>query len=85
MGSDLYSSREKRLADMPKRYRATYVKAMTTKSKAAAIKAMCQQCMGWDIAEITICTAPACPLYPHRPYQSRSTARDEGAERRSGD
>lgn len=41
-------------------------------SKAAAIKAMCQECMGYDdgsTAAIRDCTSPACPLYPHRPYQ----------------
>ena len=43
-------------------------------SKAAAIKAFCCTCMGGLVPnwrnDIRGCTAPNCPLYPHRPYQA---------------
>ena len=51
------------------------------KSMKAALNAMCFACMGgtedalpdagWKKA-IGTCTAPTCPLYPHRPYQNYS-------------
>ncbi len=42
-------------------------------SKAMAIRAFCCQCVGGMVPnwrnEIRGCTAPNCPLYPHRPYK----------------
>lgn len=58
-----------RLAEMPKTSRNTYLKAMKGKSMGAAIKAHCSECMGWDRNEVRNCTAPACPLYPYRPFR----------------
>jgi len=49
-------------------YRKVYRKAMTGKSRVAAIRAKCQDCCLWDKAEIADCRAPTCPLYPYRPY-----------------
>ena len=54
--------------------------AADPKSKTKAIAAFCFNCMGGTIDElpdpdwkqaIRTCTAPDCPLYPHRPYRSR--------------
>ena len=54
--------------------------AADPKSKTKAIAAFCYNCMGGTIDEmpdpgwkdaIRTCTAPDCPLYPHRPYRSR--------------
>jgi hypothetical protein len=43
-------------------------------SKKKAITAFCCTCMGGVVpgwkGEIRNCTAPGCPLYPHRPYQA---------------
>jgi len=58
----------KRRADMPKRYRNIYDKAMSGKSRAAAMHAFCLECMGWQRIEVELCTSPACPLYAYRPY-----------------
>ena len=60
-----------RLAGMPVSYRLTYVRAMTGKSMKAAIRAACQECVGYQDCKEQIggCTDPACPLYPYRPYQ----------------
>lgn len=42
-------------------------------SKAAAIRAFCCTCVGGIVPgwrnEIRTCTAPECPLFPHRPYK----------------
>ena len=42
-------------------------------SKAAAIKAFCATCIGFPDpgwrSHIRGCTAPGCPLFPHRPYK----------------
>ena len=59
---------EKRLSDIPTNYKNTYQKAMTGKSKSAAVKAFCLECMGWQREEVRKCNSIACPLYPYRSY-----------------
>ena len=59
--------------DIPKLYRSTYDKAKTGKSRAAAIKAKCLDCCGYQKVEVRRCPAKECPLWPYRPYQQRST------------
>ena len=51
-------------------YKKVYDKAMNSKSKAAAIKAKCLDCMGWLSNEVKNCPITYCPLYPHRPYKT---------------
>jgi len=69
--------RERR-EQMPDIYKANYDKAMGGKSKAAAIKAFCLECVCWQREEVRMCTAKACPLYPYRPYKFKSK---QGCER----
>ena len=58
---------ESRAIQMPLLYRAGYLRAAAGKaSPRAAIKAFCLECVGWDRKEVSLCTAPACPLYPYR-------------------
>ena len=52
--------------DVPVKYRALYAKAMSGKSRRAAVRAHCLMCVGWVPEEVTKCTAPNCPLYPYR-------------------
>jgi len=60
----------KRLKDVPIRYRVMYLRAVTgIAAPRAAIKAFCLECVGWERAEVTRCTARACLLYTYRPYQ----------------
>ena len=67
--------------DIPVLYQDCYRRAKT--SKAAALKAMCQECVGYVRAEVTQCTDEGCPLYVHRPYQM-SVVPQNGAVGRAG-
>jgi len=58
----------RRLESMPETCRRTYLRAMQGKSLSAAVKAFCMECVSWDRGEVARCTAPACPLYPYRPF-----------------
>lgn len=60
-----------RIAQMPSSCRAVYRRAVKGKSQAAAIKAFCLECVGWARAEVTSCTAPACPLFMYRPFRGK--------------
>ncbi len=51
---------------IPRKYRQLYRRAMTGKSRKAAIRAHCVMCMGWQGGLVDGCTAPDCPLYPNR-------------------
>ena len=51
---------------MPRKYRALYRRALSGRSLKASIRAHCLMCVGWDSAEVRLCTASTCPLYPHR-------------------
>jgi hypothetical protein len=57
-----------RMEEIPERYLKVYKKAMSGKSKAAALKAKCLDCTCWQRKEIENCTVKDCPLYPYRPY-----------------
>ena len=60
------STREKHLADAPAKYRSLYRRAWAGKSRKAAIRVFCLECVGWSEDEVRRCTAPACPLYEFR-------------------
>ena len=68
-------TREKRMAQMPSSLRKTYEKSIT--SKAAGIKSFCIECTGYDRKAVTECTDGGCPLWHHRPYQSRNGKDDD--------
>ena len=52
-----------KLHTMPKSSISRYLKARKGNSPATAIKAHCDECMGYNRADVEKCTAPACPLY----------------------
>ena len=66
----------KRYQTMPKHCRAVYAVAMRGKSRAAAIRAFCEMCVGWERREVARCTDPACPLYAYRPRKEATDATD---------
>ena len=69
----------RRMAEIPKKYRKIYKKAVETNSKTEAIKALCLECVCWQKNEIINCSCLACPLYGLRPYlKSRQLAKTDG-------
>lgn len=60
---------ERRLAQMPPKCRPAYLKAISGKSRNAAIRAFCAECVGWEGLPNSVrhCTALACPLFSVRP------------------
>ncbi len=58
----------RRLAEIPKKYRRIYKKAVETNNKAAAIEALCLECVCWQKNEVVNCSCLACPLYGVRPF-----------------
>ncbi len=56
-----------RRAEMPRSHRACYDKAVSGKSRKAAMRAFCLECCGYEIREVFLCTDLGCPLYPYRP------------------
>lgn len=79
--------RERR-AQMPKLYRGVYDKAMSGKSRKAAMRAFCLECVMWQINEVYLCTDAACPLHPYRATprvaQSAPESNGDGAESANG-
>ena len=59
----------RRRADMPKKYRGIYDKAMQGRSLKSAVHAFCLECCGWQRKEVELCSSPECSLYLYRPYQ----------------
>ena len=54
------------VSQVPAKYRALYKRAMSGKSRKAATRCFCLQCVGWQPSEVAKCTAPGCPLFPYR-------------------
>lgn len=59
-----------RLKQIPKSMRSTYKRAVEGRSRTMAIKAFCQECVGYERAVVRDCPSVACPLWPYRPYQT---------------
>ena len=58
----------RRIAEIPKKYRKIYKKAVEDNSKTAAIQSFCLECVCWQKNEIINCTSLDCPLYAVRPF-----------------
>ena len=52
--------------DVPPRYAKMYKRAMSGKSRKAATRMQCIECMGYVESEVELCTDPGCPLFPYR-------------------
>ena len=67
-------TKNRRLPTIPTKYQKLYLRVLEDKaSPREAIKCNCLECVGWVKEEVARCTAPACPLYLHRPYQDPTT------------
>ena len=68
MFENLSESQEKavreKLKRIPPSMRPAYILAMSGKSRKAADRAGCRECMGWTTNDCDNC---ACPHYPYRP------------------
>jgi hypothetical protein len=58
-----------KVKQIPESLQATYLKAMSGKSRRAAMRAFCQECVCYSRAQVRDCTGYTCPMYPYRPYQ----------------
>jgi len=58
------------LAKIPKVYQQNYKTAVSSRSRAAAIKAKCLDCTNFQRVEITNCPVDTCPLWLYRGYRS---------------
>ncbi len=68
----------RRLEEIPKKYRRIYKKAVESRSKSAAVKALCLECVCWQKNEIINCSCLTCPLYGVRPFiKSRQAAKND--------
>jgi len=63
---EIDAQRARRLADVPPKYRGLSRRAYAGRSRKAAIRAFCLECVYWSGDEVRRCTAPACPLYEFR-------------------
>lgn len=63
-----------RYHSIPHKMRYQWLKAYAGElSPKQAIKAKCQDCVGWEDVRTNIgfCTARTCPLWAYRPYQAK--------------
>lgn len=67
-----------RKPDIPAKYQKLYGQGRAGKAKAA-IRCHCLMCVGWEAAEVELCTATGCPLYTLRNLAAQSQT--EGADR----
>ena len=72
--SKIETKRAGRLATTPESLQGVFKRAWSGKSRGAGVKAFCLECIGFDKAAISTCTAFACPLWPYRPYRVRAGA-----------
>ena len=59
---------------LPSQVRGFFERAYKGDSRAAACKAKCIDCTGWEEYKLRIgdCQTVSCPLHPYRPYQKGS-------------
>lgn len=69
---------EQHRAEMPQRYRETYDRAMTGRSRKSAMRVFCAECCGYEIREVHCCSSPECPLFPYRPRSRAPQGAPEG-------
>ena len=68
--------RRRRIETCPILYRPALARSFSPKCSARQrVKAMCLECLGFVRAEITACTAYACPLWLIRPYQEKRVSK----------
>lgn len=73
---DVQESVDTYLSTIPIKYQGPYKSGVVEgKSKASAIKAKCQNCVGYEevITRVGDCKSYICPLWRFRPYQKHES------------
>lgn len=52
--------------EIPERYQNMYKLAMSGKSRSAAIRCHCLECVCWSMTEVQRCHITTCPLHAYR-------------------
>lgn len=68
------------MRDIPAKYQKLYNRAMSGKSRKAAIRMFCLECMGYSEYEVSVCADPNCPLYPYRPKEKVEPPLNDGVQ-----
>jgi hypothetical protein len=81
VAEEIRKAREERLKVIPKKYQKIFERAWTGKSRKAAVRAQCIECMGFSIKGIKECSSMACSLYGYRPaFAEDGTVKEEPGE-----
>jgi len=71
MVASMEAEMEGRLRQMPKKFRGLYKRAMSGRSRKAAIRSFCLECVCWREQEVESCPDLGCPLHPYRSNQHK--------------
>lgn len=63
------------LESVPVKYRGSQERALLGKNKSSAVKAVCQECVGFEevTARVGNCKSWKCPIWLFRPYQAKTS------------
>jgi hypothetical protein len=69
--TEIAAERQKYMEHLPVGNRKRYARAMTGKSRVAAMKEKCYDCTNWQAVEIRECPIVTCTLWSYRPCQDK--------------
>jgi hypothetical protein len=79
LSANLNPSQARQYKVIPPRYQRSWLAAVSGEaSPRRAIKAKCQECVGWEEvrSRVGTCNITACALWHHRPYQGAGDEED---------
>lgn len=84
-GKEMLEERDKQLYPVPPKYRDLFRRAYNGRSRKAAVRANCLECMSFNEKEVSVCSIPHCPLYLYRvgyakQYEGVGSEIEDGAE-----
>ena len=65
----------------PRKYKPMYDRAMSGKSRKAAMRMFCLECVGYSEGEVALCTDTYCPLFPYRPKSKAGPPKNRVVQR----
>ena len=69
---------------IPRKYRKIYDRAMSGRSRTAAIQINCLRCVCWERKEVRNCNDVSCPFFSYRPYRIPPSAKKRQMARAAG-